>query len=107
MSRSKFWICLSSALIFGLLIAWMDSRPAWDDAGITAGTLVFITGVLGIIAPEKPWLWALAVGMWIPLFGIITNADFTIVFVLIFPFAGAYAGALMRKVSNGITKDMY
>jgi hypothetical protein len=106
MSRTKFWICLSFALIFGLLIAWMDSRPNWDDAGITAGTLVFITGILGLIAPERPWLWALAVGIWIPLYGIMARADFSMLVVLIFPFAGAYAGALMRKVSNGITKDI-
>jgi hypothetical protein len=106
MSRTKFWICLSCALIFGLLIAWMDSSPNWDDAGITAGTLVFITGILGLIAPERPWLWALAVGIWIPLYGIMARADFSMLVVLIFPFAGAYAGALMRKVSNGITKDI-
>ena len=105
MSRLKFLICLSCALIFGLLIAWMDSRPSWNDAGITAGTLVFISGVLGLIAPQRPWLWALAVGIWIPLYGMIARADFTMLVVLIFPFAGAYAGALMRKVSHGITRD--
>ena len=102
MSRIKFWICLVSALILGLLIAWVDSRPTWDDTGISVGALLIVTVLLGLVAPERPWLWALAVGIWIPLFGIIAHANYGLLLVLIIAFAGAYAGALIRKISSGL-----
>jgi hypothetical protein len=39
------------AIAAGLLIADIDSRPAWDDTGITAGMIFF--GALGrrLVAP--------------------------------------------------------
>jgi hypothetical protein len=37
MQRLKFWALLGIALLLGFLITWVDSRPTWDDAGITAG----------------------------------------------------------------------
>jgi hypothetical protein len=100
MSRIKFWICLTTALIFGLLIAWVDSRPTWDDTGISVGALLIVTGLLGLVAPERPWLWALAVGIWIPAYGIIAHANYGLLLVLVIAFVGAYAGALIRKVST-------
>ena len=30
---------LMGAATLGMAIAWVDSRPNWDDTGITAGTL--------------------------------------------------------------------
>ncbi len=54
------------AVLFGLAVAYVDSRPHWDDAGITAGSLFALAAVLGSIAPERPWLWALGIGVWIP-----------------------------------------
>ena len=32
------------ALVVGLSIAWVDTRPTWDDAGITAGSLLLTAG---------------------------------------------------------------
>jgi hypothetical protein len=96
----KFWICLVTALSLGLLITWVDARPHWDDTGITAGAVLIVTGLLGLVAPERPWLWALAVGIWIPLFGIISHANYGSLLALIIAFVGAYAGALIRKISS-------
>jgi hypothetical protein len=103
MSRTKFWVCLTTALMLGLLIAWVDSRPTWDDTGISVGALLIVTGLLGLVAPERAWLWALAVGFWIPAYGIIAHANYGLLLVLVIPFVGAYAGALLRKISSVLT----
>jgi hypothetical protein len=60
-------ILLAVALSLGAAIAYVDSRPRWDDTGITAAALVLCSGILGAVGPSRPWLWALAVGLWIPL----------------------------------------
>ena len=64
------------ALALGLLIAYVDSQPTWDDTGITVLALVVTSGLLGLLSPKRPWLWALAVGVWIPLLAIVSHHNF-------------------------------
>jgi len=59
-------LLLFAAITIGLAIAWLDSGPHWDDAGITAGILLVSAGALGVAGSRRPWLWALGVGIWIP-----------------------------------------
>jgi len=42
-------------LLAGLAIAWMDTRPGWDDTGITAGALA-LCAALGALGGLRPWL---------------------------------------------------
>jgi hypothetical protein len=89
------------ATVVGLTIAYIDSRPTWDDAGVTAFSMLVCAGVLGLIAPQRPWLWALAVGIWIPLYAVTrawSLSSLGMVVVLVFPFAGAYLGMGIRRV---------
>jgi hypothetical protein len=89
-------VLLPLAVCLGLLIAYVDSRPNWDDTGITAAALLVSCAVLGALAPDRPWLWALAVGVWIPLYAIIANRNFGSLLALAFLFVGAYAGMGLR-----------
>jgi hypothetical protein len=90
------------AVALGIAIAYVDSRPKWDDAGITAFSMLLSAGVFGLIGPQRPWLWALGIGIWIPLHGI-TRAP-TLgslvggLLILTFPMVGAYAGMALRRV---------
>lgn len=84
------------ALCLGLSIAYVDSSRGWDDTGITVFALLVASGMLGFLSPRRPWLWALVVGIWIPLVGIITRQDYTMLLVLLVPLAGAYAGMATR-----------
>lgn len=86
------------AICLGLSIAYLDSRPTWDDTGITALALLATSGFLGFLSPQHPWLWALAVGIWMPLVGVITRQDYTLLLVLLVPLAGAYGGVTFRMV---------
>ncbi len=86
------------ALICGILIAFVDSRPTWDDTGITVMGLLAASGLLGILGPKRPWLWALLVGIWLPLYYIASRHNLSMLITLIFPFCGAYAGMLFRRL---------
>lgn len=90
------------ALSLGLAIAWVDSRPHWDDTGITAASLLLSGGALGLIGPRRPWRWGLAVGAWVPLALILRMPTLGSVagglVILAIPMAGAYAGMAVRRI---------
>ena len=58
---------------------------------LVLGMLAF-SGLLGLIGGRRPWLLALAVGLWIPLYEILRSQNFGSLLALAFAFAGAYAG---------------
>ena len=89
---------LAIALASGLLIAYVDSRPTWDDTGITVFALLVTSGIIGLLVQRRPWLYALAIGLWIPLWGVIQAQNVSMLLVLLFPFAGVYAGWALRLV---------
>ena len=91
-------LLLVVAIALGLLIGYFDSRPNWDDAGITALAIVVACGLFSVASPRYPWLWALAVGVWIPAFGIALSRNFGSLLALVFAFAGAYAGLAFRRL---------
>jgi hypothetical protein len=88
----------AAALASGAAIAWIDSRPTWDDTGITAGMLFVVSGLFGVAWPRHPWIWALLIGAWIPLVAITHHQSPWSLLVLGFTFAGAYVGWGIRKV---------
>jgi hypothetical protein len=93
---------LAAALVAGRAIALVDAQPNWDDTGITAGAMTLVAGVFGLLGPERPWLWALAVGLWIPAYTFVRApalATVPMLLVVIFPLAGAYMGRAARRVS--------
>ncbi len=101
MSSRTFWFLLAVAVVVGLGIAWVDSRPTWDDTGITAGVVLLASAAFGFVAPRRPWLWALAVGGMIPLLGILRGGNFGSLLALVVALAGAYGGALVHRAMYG------
>lgn len=85
------------ALVLGLLITYVDTRPNWDDTGVSALAIFLSCGLLGVIDPARPWLWALALGLGIPVLGITLAHNFGSLLALLIAFAGAYAGMAFRK----------
>ena len=96
-----FKVLLPLAVCFGLLIAYVDSRPNWDDAGITAMALLLTCAGFGAIRPDRPWVWALAVGAWIPIFEVPFSRNWGSLLTLVIAFVGAYAGMGVRKLLGG------
>jgi len=106
--RMRHRLLLVVSVVVGLAIAYVDSRPRWDDAGLTAMSMLLSAGVFGLIGPQRPWLWALAVGIWIPLHALARTPSppsAAIVGVLAFPFLGAYAGMAVRRALAAAVHD--
>ena len=97
-------ILLATGVITGLFLAYIDSLPTWDDTGILVGGLLLVSGLLTLLGHRRPWLIALAVGLWIPLHDIYLSHDFRMLVVLLFPLVGAYAGWAVRL---GIRKTLH
>jgi hypothetical protein len=97
-------ILLAVAILAGLFSAYVDSRPTWDDTGILAGGLLLVSGLLTLLGHRKPWLIALAVGIWIPVHDIYLSHDFRLLLILLIPLIGAYGGWLVRL---GIRKTLH
>lgn len=82
----------------GLLIAWNDTRPYWDDTAISVFLIITSAALFAFLAGKKPWLIALAVGIWVPLFIFFGTYDFKIFLVLIPAFIGAYINFFIKKI---------
>jgi hypothetical protein len=102
MRRISFWICFLIALGSGLLIAWVDSRPGWDDTGITVGAILLVSGGLSLAIPQRAWLWAFLVGVWVPVAEMSLPQNYASIFALIFAFLGAYSGYGARRVISAV-----
>ncbi|MFN2519703.1 MAG: hypothetical protein ABR525_01515 [Candidatus Limnocylindria bacterium] len=80
------------AALAGLGVAYIDSRPTWDDTGITAGVLLIAAAASAAVAGRRPWLWALLVGVWTPAFEIALSHQLGSLVALVFAAAGAAGG---------------
>ncbi len=95
--RTTTILLCGAAIACGIAVGYFDSRPTWDDTGVTAGTVLFLTVMFGAIRPKLAWLFALAVGLPIVIIGFAVNGGFGLLLALAIAFVGAYAGALFRK----------
>jgi hypothetical protein len=95
---NKFWITLLIAILFGLLIGFIDSRPSWDDTGIIVGMIIISSACLGLVMPRYPWIWAISVGIWTPIWNIVHHHNYSSFIALPIAFIGAYIGVLIYKL---------
>ena len=85
------------AVVGGLAIGFVDSRPGWDDTGITAGLLILAAGAAAIVSGRRPWLWALLLGAGTPLLEIPTGGSLASLAALVLAAVGALAGWLVSR----------
>ena len=98
-SRRRGRILIAVALAAGLAMAYVDSRPTWDDTGVSALAVICASAVLGLHEPTRPWRWALAIGLWFPLLGILSSNNYGAFMALAIACAGAYGGSFVRRAS--------
>lgn len=91
-------ILILVAIVVGHFFAFVDSRPTWDDAGVLAFAIAMTCAILAFISPRRPWLWAFAVGIWIPLHNILHNGNLGSLIAQGFALAGAYLGAGLQRI---------
>jgi len=102
---------LALAILTGVCIAFVDSRPTWDDTGITAGAMLLSSGLFTLLGYRRPWLIALAIGLWTPIYETYLSRHFAMpqvilfpLFILLIPLLGGYAGWVVHL---GIRKTFY
>ena len=97
----RFALGIGLALVAGVSIGLVDSSPGWDDTGITVFSLVIAAGVSAALAGRRPWLVALLVGGFVPLFEIPRGAGATPLVTLLFAAVGAGVGSVLGGVFEG------
>lgn len=85
---------------FGLTIGYLDSRPAWDDTGITAALLLLTAAIAAALSRRRPWLWALLIGASVPLFEIGGPAGLASLAGLAIAAIGAFGAYLVVRASE-------
>ena len=88
----KTLVVVAIAAGVGTVIGFVDSRPTWDDTGVTAGALLLAALVLALIRPRAAWVIALAVGLPVVLFNAVTHGGFGSVVAIGFSTVGAGIG---------------
>jgi hypothetical protein len=96
--RSKIALQAIVAFVMGFAIGKIDTSPHWNDTGLIAMAVGAISAILGFINPKLAWLWAILVGAPIALLNMFIAKNYGAVGVLLFSFAGAYAGFLVRRL---------
>jgi len=84
----------------GLTIGYVDSRPTWDDTGITAALLLLGAAIAAALSRRRPWLWALLIGAWVPLFEIGSSAGLVSLTGLAIAAIGAFGGYFLAKATG-------
>ena len=97
-AKASAYLASAMALAAGLAIAWMDTRPQWDDAGITAGA-VALAAALASAAGARPWLVVVFVAA--PLAIAELGAGFVILFLaVVAAFSAGVGWGLRRAVAH-------
>ena len=103
--KPLFLIAIIIGISLGIFIAYIDTRPHWDDTGITVLMILVSAFICGFLSPQRTWLIALAIGVWIPLFNIISAGNYGSLVALIPSFIGAFFGYFAKKVFIPPTKS--
>jgi len=98
-------VVLAAALVAGVGIGFVDSRPTWDDAGVTAASLLLAAGLLAATRPRLWWVAGLLVGLPVLGFNYLARGRFDSAIAIVFALAGAGAGAwLGRRMGRAVAR---
>jgi hypothetical protein len=91
------FLLLIAALVFGLLIGWLDTRPQWDDTGITVVAVLLVSLLLGAATPSRPWFHGLVFGVTLAMIELGAGSIPGTVVTLLLALAGSLLGGVVRR----------
>jgi len=86
------------AAVLGLGVAWLDSRPGNDATGVTVVLLLSGALAAAAVSGRRPWLWAILVGIWTPLFEVGGSAGLASLAALLVAGVGAAVGYAVARL---------
>jgi len=90
-------IPLLLSLAVGCLIGYVDSRPTWDDTGITAGSIFLASLLLAVWRPRSGWLTGLLIGGPVVAFNVIATGNLASLLALVIALVGSIVGILIAR----------
>ena len=96
----RYAAALVMAVAAGIGIALVDSSPGWDSTGITAGLLLGGAAAAAAIGRDRPWLWALVVGLPTPILETVRDGNAGSWLALIFAAGGATIGWAVARAGH-------
>jgi hypothetical protein len=103
MSRVRSGTLAALVAVAGLAVAYVDSRPGWDDTGVTVAAIAIIACVGAAVSGRRPWLWAILAGIWTPAIEISTSGQLASSVALLVAAVGAAVGyGLARLAGRGV-----
>jgi hypothetical protein len=94
------WLAVAVALAIGIAIGYVDSRPTWDDTGITAGSVFLAAAILSAVRPRAAWLVGLAAGAPVLVFNVVLSGNFGSAVAIAIGLVGALVGFLVGKAAG-------
>jgi hypothetical protein len=87
-------------LLVGLGIGYVDTRPTWDDAGITGGALFLAAAVLAAARPGLFWLTGLAVGLPVFAMNALLHSNYSSAIAVGFSVVGSAVGYVVGRKTH-------
>jgi hypothetical protein len=91
------------AIAIGLGLAWLDTRPHFDDTGVLVTLLFAIPVPIAAISGRRPWLWALLVGAPVPLAELVSGGSPAAVAAIAVAGVGAAIGYAIGRMVRTTT----
>jgi hypothetical protein len=98
--RRRDALLVVAAAAAGVAIAYVDSRPSWDDTGITVSLILLTAAIAAGVSRRRPWLWALLIGLPLPLLELWGPAGAASLVAPLLAFIGASAGYGIARVAQ-------
>ncbi|HMC57279.1 MAG TPA: hypothetical protein VKH19_19015 [Gemmatimonadaceae bacterium] len=86
--------------VAGVGIAFVDTRPTWDDAGVTAAAVFLVAAIVGAARPRSFWIGGLAVGLPVLALNAILHGNYGSAIAVAIAVLAAAAGAMLGKVAG-------
>jgi hypothetical protein len=96
--RDGLLVALATGI--GVAVGFVDSRPSWDDTGVTAAMLLLASALVAGLSSRWPWLWALLVGAWVPILEIRGGSGLGSLSALPIAALGALAGYAVARAGR-------
>jgi len=94
------WLIAALSLVVGCAIGFVDSRPTWDDTGITVGSIFLASLVLGAARPRSAWLTGLLIGAPVLAFNVALRGGFASAIAVVIALVGAGMGYVIGTAAG-------